>query len=123
MSKILISIKPKYVKKILNGTKRYEFRTKAAKEDVSSMIIYSTSPTMKVVAEAQILDVLEMNPNELWTETKKYGGIKKKDFDNYFKNRKVGYAYKLGEIKVFNEPQTLNDYGLSFAPQSFVYIK
>ncbi len=53
MKKILISIKPQYVEKILNRTKKYEFRTKAAKQDINGLIIYSTYPTKKVVAEVE----------------------------------------------------------------------
>ena len=88
MKKILMSIKPQYVEKILEGTKKYEFRTKAAKEDIDALIIYSTYPTKKVVAEVEILEVLKMTPSELWEETKEYSGISKLSFDNYFKNRK-----------------------------------
>lgn len=122
MKKILISIKPEYVEKILDGSKKFEFRTKAAKQDIKGLIIYSTFPTKKVVAEVEIEEVLEMNPEDLWEKTKKYAGIDKVNYDVYFKNRKVAYAYKLGRIKKFNEPRDLNYYGLQFAPQSFVYI-
>ena len=44
MATILLSVKPKYIEKIFNGTKKYEFRKKLAKLDVSKIILYSTSP-------------------------------------------------------------------------------
>ena len=47
--RILISINPEYVEKILAGTKKYEYRRRAAK-DVSSLVIYETDHTKKVVA-------------------------------------------------------------------------
>ncbi|NLB84684.1 MAG: ASCH domain-containing protein [Acholeplasmataceae bacterium] len=122
MKKILMSIKPQYVEKILEGTKKYEFRTKAAKEDIDALIIYSTYPTKKVVAEVEILEVLKMTPSELWEETKEYSGISKLSFDNYFKNRNIAYAYKLGKVTEFLIPKDLNQYGINYAPQSFVYI-
>lgn len=43
-------------------------------------------------------------------------------FDEYFKGRKIAYAYKLGKIKVYGIPKTLADFGLMAAPQSFAYI-
>lgn len=120
--KILISINPEHVKNILSGKKKYEYRKIAAKQDISTIIIYETVPTKRIVAEAEILDVLEMSPEELWQETKEYSGITKKFFDNYFDNKDVAYAYKLGEIVVYDKQKELKEYGLKVAPQSFVYI-
>lgn len=123
MGKILISINPEHVEKILDGSKRFEYRTKAAKKDIKSLIIYSTSPMKKVVAEAEIVEVIALSPEELWKETSAYSGIQKEFFDDYFKDRKIAYAYKLGRITPFNEPKALKDYGISYAPQSFIYVK
>ncbi len=120
--RIIISINPVHVDNIIKGIKKYEYRRIAAKHDVSSIIIYETTPIKKVVAEAEIIEVLEMNPEDLWELTKDKSGINKKFFDAYFKNKQVAYAYKLGEIKVFDEPKLLLDYGIKNAPQSFVYI-
>lgn len=120
---IIISINPEHVQNIINGTKKYEYRTKAAKSDVKKIIIYETTPIKRIVAEAEIVDVLEMKPEELWKETKEQSGITKKFFDSYFKNREVAYAYKLGRVKRYEEPKTLQDFGLKCAPQSFVYIQ
>ncbi|HHT66917.1 MAG TPA: ASCH domain-containing protein [Erysipelotrichaceae bacterium] len=120
--KIIISINPEHVKNIISGTKKYEYRTKAAKHDINKIIIYETKPVRKIVAEAEVIDVLMMAPEDLWKETKSESGISKKHFDNYFKSREFGYAYKLGKIKVYEKPKSLNEFGLKFAPQSFVYV-
>lgn len=123
MKKIIISINPEHVDNIINGTKKYEYRTKAAKKDINKLIIYETTPIKKVVAEAEIIEVLALEPNALWEETKEFSGITKNFFKDYFKNRKVAYAYKLGKIKVYDEPKSLAEFGLKTAPQSFVYAK
>lgn len=123
MKKIIISINPEHVDNIINGTKKYEYRTKAAKKDINKLIIYETTPIKKVVAEAEIIEVLALEPNVLWEETKEFSGITKNFFKDYFKNRKVAYAYKLGKIKVYDEPKSLAEFGLKTAPQSFVYAK
>ena len=120
--KILISINPEHVQNIINGTKKYEYRKIAAKQDISSIIIYETTPIKRIVAEAEIAEVLMLPPEELWKVTKDASGISKNFFDAYFKDRQIAYAYKLGEIKVFETPKTLLDYGVKAAPQSFVYI-
>ena len=121
--KIIISINPEHVENIIDGTKKYEYRTKAAKQDISSIIIYETLPVKKIVAEAEIIEVLELSPEDLWNETKEFSGISKDFYDYYFKNRDVAYAYKLGKIKVYKEPKSLLDFGIKCAPQSFVYVK
>lgn len=120
--KILISINPEHVKNIINGIKKYEYRKIAAKQDISSIIIYETTPVKRIVAEAEIIDVLMYSPEELWKLTKEESGISKEFFDEYFEGKEIAYAYKLGKIKVYNEPKTLLEYGIKAAPQSFVYI-
>lgn len=119
---IIISINPEHVTNILNGTKKYEYRTKAAKKDVGKIIIYETTPIKKVVAEAEIVEVVVLPPEEMWEMTKDQSGISKKFFEDYFKSRKIAYAYKLGKIKIYDEPKKLNDFGLRCAPQSFAYV-
>lgn len=120
--KILISINPEHVQNIIAGIKKYEYRKIAAKQDISSIIIYETTPIKRIVAEAEIIDVLELPPEELWEHTKNESGISKAFFDRYFADKEVAFAYKLGEIKVYDTPKTLMDFGIKSAPQSFVYV-
>lgn len=123
MKSILISIKPEYVEKIFNGTKKYEYRTKICKEKIDKLIIYSTSPVMKVVGEVEVLDKLEDTRDRLWEKTNDYSGIEsKKDFDNYFKHPDKAYCYALGKVTKYKMPKNLQDYGVKAAPQSFIYI-
>lgn len=122
MKNIVISINPEHVKNILNGTKKYEYRTRAAKSDVNKIIIYETTPIKKVVAEAEIIEVLAMDPEDLWKQTSEYSGITKSFFDSYFNNRDIAYAYKIGKVKKYDEPKTLQEFGLKSAPQSFAYV-
>ena len=83
MSKsIVISINPEHVENIINGSKKYEYRTKAAKSDVKKILIYETIPIKKIVAEADIEEVLMLSPEDLWEQTKNQSGITK-DFFEY----------------------------------------
>lgn len=123
MSDILLSINPQFVDKIISGEKKYEYRTRVAKKGVKKIIIYCTFPRMKVLAEAEILEVIKKTPDELWEETKNASGISKAFFDKYFKGHEFAYAYKLGKVTEFKNSKTLSDYGFKSAPQSFVYVK
>ena len=122
MKKILISINPEYVEKILSGEKKFEYRTRVAKQDINSIIIYSTYPTKRIVAEAEIVKILETTPDDLWSQTKDYSGIDKMFFDSYFENRKKAYAYVLGKVTKYKKPLQLGDFGVRYAPQSYMYI-
>ncbi len=123
MSTILLSIKPEYVSKIIHGTKKFEFRRKLPKQKVTKIIIYSTSPIMQIVGEVDVVEVLNGLPLELYRRTKEYNGINVEKYLEYFKNSSIAYAYKLGEVRKFEPPKLLEDYGIGKAPQSFSYIK
>jgi len=120
--KLLLSINPIHVKNILNGSKKYEYRTKVAKRPVESILIYETCPIKRVVAEVEVIDIIKLKPDDLWKETGEFSGVTKKFFDSYFKNREYAFAYKLGKITSFDEPVELSHYGVKFPPQSYAYV-
>lgn len=123
MCAILLSINPQHVENIMNGTKKYEFRKKACKKHVDKILIYSTNPVMQVVGEAEVEDVLIDEPEKLWKKTEKKSGIDKTFFDQYYVDREQAVAYKLKNVKKYENPKKLEDYGISNAPQSFRYIE
>lgn len=122
MSKVLISIKPEYVIKILNGTKKYEYRRTLAKKYVSSLVIYSTWPVKEIVGEVDVIGTIEMAPSSLWEKTKKEAGISRKKYREYFKKRKKACAYVLGMVTKYENNKKLLDIGVQQAPQSFLYL-
>lgn len=123
MKKILLSIKPEYVQEILEGRKKYEYRRVVFKDrSVHRLLIYSSSPIRKIVAECEIVNVFKDNPASLWDRTKAYSGISKVFFDNYFSGCQMAYAIELGHIEILACPRRLMDYGIKRAPQSFMYL-
>lgn len=122
MKKILLSINPQHVDNIIKGIKKFEYRTRVAKEDVKAILVYCTYPTKKVVAEVKIKNILSDTPENLWERTKCFSGIQKEFFDRYFYGHKIAYAYELGEIIKYVRPKELIEFGCKFAPQSFIYV-
>ncbi|WP_018142386.1 ASCH domain-containing protein [Alloscardovia criceti] len=123
--KALLSIKPKYVSKILSGEKRYEFRRKIFKrDDVDTIVIYASAPVQRVVAEARISQILSATPQDIWETTSHYGGIEKTAFMQYFHDTQEAHAIEIDSIHRFEMPITLHEYAphLSMPPQSFTYI-
>ena len=121
MRSIIISINQQHVDKILQGIKKFEYRTKVAKKDIDSLIIYCTFPTKKIVAKVKIKSIISGTPDEVWTKTSSFSGISREFFDQYFNKRSTAFAYELGEVQVFDEPLDLISFVITSAPQSFVY--
>ena len=122
--KVLLSIKPEYAEKILNGTKHYEFRKTIFRESsIKTIVIYATKPLGKIVGEFEISYILEEEPKKLWSITREHAGIPEDFFMDYFKNRSKGFAIKVGEAKRYKKPKDLYDIiGSKVAPQSFCYF-
>ena len=122
MSKMLLSIKPEYVDKIVSGKKKYEFRKFRCREGIDTIVIYATAPIKKVVGEVALVDIIEGDVEHVWRKTRDFGGILEKDYKAYYEGRKVAIAYKLGKVTLYDKPVGLKDLGLDYVPQSFAYI-
>jgi predicted transcriptional regulator len=123
MKVILLSIKPEYVSKILSGEKRYEFR-KWLIQDFKNIrvVIYSSAPVQRIVGEFDVDDVLCEDPQILWNKTASVGGISKEKFLAYFAQKSVGYAYKIKNLKIYNQELKISDIGIYTPPQRYIYL-
>ena len=122
-TKVLLSIKPQYADKILNGEKKYEFRRMLYKSpDVKTVVIYATSPVMKVIGEFEVATVHSMKLKDLWELTMEFSGIEKDFYDSYFTGKEIGHAIEVKKAKRYSKPKHLKDFNISHAPQSFVYL-
>ena len=124
---VLVSIRPAYASKILEGLKTVELRRKFPKETTigATAVIYSSSPVCAIVGYARIKDVHKLRVSEIW---KQYAGaacIARKDFDAYFSGLEYGFAIFLDRIKSLVQhlkaDELENEFGL-FPPQSFRYL-
>lgn len=122
MKSILLSINPEYVERIFAGSKKYEFRKRLANRTVDKILIYSTTPIMKVVGEVQIVKTISASPTALWECTKKFAGISRDKYRKYFKGCKVAYAYQLGRVIRYDPPKELYEFNIHMPPQSFIYL-
>lgn len=122
--RVLLSIKPKYVDKILCGTKKYEFRKIIFKnEEIREMVIYSSSPTKKIVGTCAISSVIEDRPRVLWEMLKEGSGLCEEEFFTYFSGKEKGYAIEIESINRFERPVDPREFNADFIPpQSFQYI-
>lgn len=122
--RVLLSIKPAHVENIMRGTKIFEFRRRIfSRRDIRTVLIYCTKPVGRLVAEFDIENILEDEPEALWASTAGGSGISKEFFDAYFKGRMRAYALQIGSLRVFEKPVLPNDWFDNFTPpQSYMYV-
>ncbi len=122
--KVLLSIKPKYVKEITEGSKLYEFRKIIFNNNISTIYVYETAPTKKIVGKIIIDNIIEDSPLNLWQKFKDKSGITKHEFFEYFKNRDKGYAIKIKKYVNYKKP--IDPYKTKpnfMPPQSYIYVE
>jgi len=122
-TKILLSIKPEYAELIFTGKKKFEFRRTIFKNrNVKTVVVYASSPIQKVIGEFQIESILQSDLDNLWKVTKKYAGIDKDLFFEYFNNKEDGFAIKIAKTTKYRKPLCIKEDFNLLPPQSFLYL-
>lgn len=120
---VLLSIKPKYIEQIENGSKLYEFRKVIFKQDTEEIYIYATAPIKQIVGKFCIDEIIEDTPQNLWHSFRRNAGINKNDFFEYFSGKDKGYAIKIKSFISFKKPIDPYQENPNFVPpQSYAYI-
>ena len=130
--KVLLSIKPEFVREIFQGRKKFEYRKNVFTKHVTQVVVYSTKPEGMIVGEFSVKRIFSVQsgfllsdtPEKLWEKTSFVSGISKEFFDQYFKGRDKGYALQIENPVLYKKPINPFDVFTSFvAPQSFKYLE
>lgn len=121
---VLLSIKPKYADLILAGSKLVEFRRSWAAQDVSVIVLYSSSPIRRIVGMVEVDEIIVASPSSLWkTCTERGGGLTRNELRSYFSGKSRGVAVLLGKVlkpaKHIEPSDVISEF---VAPQSFRYL-
>jgi len=124
---LLLSIKPEYAIRILNGDKRIELRKTSPKVEFNDIIvIYATAPTKAIVGYCKVRDIVRDSPKRLWLNYGSIAGIERKDFNTYYDQRDFGVGILLKDVRALNNKMKLCEirkFLPSFnPPQSFAYL-
>jgi predicted transcriptional regulator len=122
----LVSVRPKYAAKLLDGEKTVELRRRFPDAGCAgaTVFIYSSSPICALVGHAEIKDVRKLGVSALWREHSDAACISRKDFYRYFSGVKFGFAILLGTVKPMTRV-TASDLESQFGivpPQSYRYV-
>ena len=123
--KVLMSIKPEFVDRIVSGKKKYEFRRVLYKrDDITHIVVYASSPVCRIVGEIEVASLLTDTPENLWKKTKDKAGISEQFFFAYFSGRDKANAIEVNAFYPYEEQVKLKDkYPSLVPPQSFCYVE
>lgn len=122
--KVLLSIKPEFAEKIFSGEKKFEFRKIGFKNHlVQTVVVYATMPIGKIIGEFRIKQIHKDAPEQIWEKTKKYSGIDKTFFNEYYSGKNYAIAIEVDNPILYKRPINPKDEFENFvAPQSFKYL-
>ncbi len=124
---VLVSIRPFYASKILDGHKTVELRRKFPEVSATgaTAFIYSSSPVSAIVGCARIKHVLRLPVSRIWKEHRAAACILKDEFDAYFAGLKYGFAIFLESVQPLKSQLKAIDLMAQFGivpPQSYRYV-
>lgn len=128
-SDLLLSIHPKHVARIFDGTKRYELRRKFSTKWLGHRVnIYATEPAMQLVGQATVRSVIRNSPTALWDRLGPELGCSQEDFDRYTSDAEEVFAIELGEVTPFRVPVSRKEVGAMLneslvPPQSYCLLE
>jgi predicted transcriptional regulator len=119
----VLSIHPKFADAILRGTKRVELRKPPFPKDISSVVIYATSPIRYLVGRFEVEGIMVDRPGVIYLRTEGLAGVGIDDYEAYYKGKKWAVAIFIRnacEFKTLIDPEK---YIRNWTPpQSFRYI-
>lgn len=124
---LLISVRPEFAEKILNGTKTIELRKSVPTVDVGDLVVlYSTLPEKAIVGTCLVEGILKTSPAQLWKNHSTRMGIDRRRYDDYFKNSEIAVGIVLNSIVRLNQKLSLDVVRRTIPefspPQTFRYL-
>jgi len=125
---VVLSIRPQYSEKILDGRKTVELRRRFPVSVPAGAIayIYSTSPVRAIVGCAEISEVVKLPVEKIWRAYHAYASIERIDFESYFAGVEEGVALEFANVRPLSRVLDLAELRERFGfepPQSFLYVK
>ena len=125
---LLLSLRPLYADLVFEGLKHAELRRRFTRyAENRDVFIYVTSPVQEVRGGFRVEHVWTGTPADIWKEVSSLAGIRRKEFDAYYKGREIAYALKIADVWEYERPFDLDSLRRSFGafvvPQSWRHLK
>jgi len=110
MDNILISIKPKYAARIIEGKKRVEIRRRRMNVRKGDRLwIYSSCPLASIEAVAIVDSVVWGDPLEIWPCVSGLADISEETYSRYLAGSSSACAIYLGDVVRLTSPLSLKE--------------
>ena len=124
---LLLSIRPKYAERILQGMKTVELRRMRPRVSRGDLLLLYVSWPVRAVKAMSVIDrVTSERPNKLWKQIRCKASITRNEFTSYFKGAKVAFAIHFRYVQRFASPvplPRLREFWPGFRPpQSYHYL-
>ena len=125
---LLLSIRPNFADRILDGSKKVEFRRRHPRqiELGTRMLIYASSPVRALIGTAVVVDVVEASPEEVWDEYQAVAGIDHEQFNAYYEECERAIVIRLSKPVRLSKAIPLDDLRSRWPgfhpPQQFAYL-
>lgn len=107
---VLISLEPRHVKNILEGTKTVELRRRRIPLNPGARVwIYSKVPRGQVEALGIVREVVERHPGQIWQQYGRGSGVSLEEFHRYFGDVELGHAIVFQEVQRLKPILSLNN--------------
>ncbi len=95
----LISIRPNFADAIFNGSKTVELRRKIPPISAGIRLwIYVTKPVGAVKGVAEVSEIIEGSPDEVWRACSERAGLDRLEFDAYFQGSEKAIGLVLTNV-------------------------
>lgn len=119
----LMAIHPQYAEAILDGRKRVEFRKRPLAADVSTVVIYATTPVKRIVGEFTVGRTVLARPSRLWEIAGEDGAIDPEAYTSYFAGSDNAAGLVVAAARRYPRSVALAELEPTPAvPQSFTYL-
>lgn len=99
MKIVLMSIRPKFSRRIFDGDKRFELRrTPVRLEPGDIVVVYESAPSKAVVGAFTVNKVRRGEVQGLWREYGPHFGVSHEEYRSYFDGTDEGHAIEVGKV-------------------------
>ena len=125
---LLLSLRPRFAKAILDGTKRVELRRiRPRAVPGTAILIYATAPTKALLGGCSVSGMLVADPDEIWEMHGHLTSVDRAEFDDYFAGTDHAVAIQLTAPWTLAKPITLDTLRQKWdgfhPPQTFRYLR
>lgn len=125
---LVLSIKPEFVRRILDGSKRVELRRVAPRaHDGQPVLIYCSSPVKAFVAQAVVERIETGSRSATWTLVRDVAGVSRAEYRTYFKGAERAVGIWLSNVSPLPDaislPMIRKRWPWFTAPQSYAFVQ